>query len=49
LTEAVTWEEASRTLSELALLVPQLQSEYTQVFPMMVAIAANDGRIGESD
>lgn len=49
MTEAVTWEDARRILCELAPLMPQFQSEYTQVFPMMVAIAANDGRIGESD
>jgi len=49
MTEAVTWEAARRILSELAPLMLQFQSEYTQVFPMMVAIAANNGRIGESD
>ncbi len=45
---ASSWEEARRILSELSRFMPQFQTEYAHVFPMMVKVAASDGALGES-
>jgi len=47
-TQEATWQEARRILLELSPLIPQLQGQYSYVFPMMVELAANDGALGES-
>lgn len=46
--EAISWQEARRILSELAPLMPQFDSEYSHVFPMMQEAADGNGGIGES-
>lgn len=47
-TKAATWEEARRILSELSPQIPQLKTEYANVFPLMVEAAENDGLLSRS-